>query len=70
MHRDIALNGCECMVSKSTLCWEFDWVSSVNGTTSNIVAQLNKMVKKICVGYQQEGIDPPSGKKPANYGQT
>ena len=28
------------------------------------------MKKKICVGYQQEGIDPPSDEKPANYGQT
>ena len=28
------------------------------------------MKKKICVGYQQEGIDRPSGEKPANYGQT
>ena len=28
------------------------------------------MKRKICVGYQQEGIDSPSGEKPANYGQT
>ena len=28
------------------------------------------MIKKICVGYQQEGIDPPSGEKPTKYGQT
>ena len=70
MHGDIALNGCECMVGKSTLCWVFDWVDLVNGTTSNRVARLNKMVKKICVGYQQEWIDPLSGEKPANYGQT
>ena len=28
------------------------------------------MKLKICVGYQQEGIDPSSGEKPANYGQT
>ena len=61
MHGDITLNGCECMVGKSTLCLVFDWVGSVNGTMSNRVAQLNKMVKKICVGYQQEGIYPPSG---------
>ena len=52
MHGDIALNGCECIVDKSTLCLVFDWVGLVNGTTSNIVAQLIKMVKKICVGYQ------------------
>ena len=70
MHEDITLNECECMVGKSTLCLVFDWVNSVNGTTSNIVARLNKMVKKTCVGYQQEGIYPPSGEKPANYGQT
>ena len=28
------------------------------------------MKRKICVGYQQEGINPPTGEKPANYGQT
>ena len=28
------------------------------------------MKRKICVGYQQEMIDPPSGEGPANYGQT
>ena len=70
MHRDITLNGCESMVNESTLRLVFDWVGSVNGTMSNRVARLIKMVKKICVGYQQEGIDPPSGEKPANYGQT
>ena len=70
MHRDIALSGCECMVGKSTLYLVFDSMGSVNGTTSNRVARLIKMVKKICVGYQQEGIDPPSGERPANYGQT
>ena len=70
MYGDIALNWCECMVGKSTLCLVFDWVGSVNGTMSNRVARLNKMVKKICVGYQQKGIDPPSGEKPTNYGQT
>ena len=45
-------------------------MSSINGTTSNRVARLIKMVKKICVEYQQEGIDPPLGEKPGNYGQT
>ena len=70
MHGDISLNGCECMVGKSTLCLVFHWVGSVNGTTSKKVAQLNKLVTKICVGYQQDGIDPPSGEKPANYGNT
>ena len=70
MHMDIALNGCECMVGKSKLCLVFDWVGSVNGTTSNRVARLIKIVKKICVRYQQKGIDPPSSEQPANYGQT
>ena len=70
MQGGIALNGCECMVGKSILRLVFDWVGLINGTTSNIVEWLNKMVKKICVGYQQEGIDPPSGEKPTNYGQT
>ena len=70
MHGDIALNGCECMVGKSTLRLVFDWVGSVNGTTSNRVTWLIEIIKKICVGYQQKGIYPPSGEKPANYGQT
>ena len=68
MHGDIALNGCECMVGKSTLCLMFDWVDLVNGTKSNRFARLNKIVKKICIRYQQEGIDPPSSEKPTNYG--
>ena len=68
--RDIALNGCECMVGKLTLRLVFDWVGLVNGTTSNRVARLIKMVKKICVEYQQKGIDPLSSEKPVNYGQT
>ena len=50
--------------------FDFDWVGSVNGTTSNRVSRLIEMIRKICVGYQQEWIDPPSGEKPANYGQT
>ena len=29
MHRDIVLNGCECMVGKSTLHSVFDWVGSI-----------------------------------------
>ena len=70
MHGDIALNGCECMVGKLTLRLVFDWVSSINWTTSNRVGRLNKMVKKICAGYQQKGIDPPLGEKPVNYDQT
>ena len=28
------------------------------------------MKLKICVGYQQKGIDPHLGEKPVNYGQT
>ena len=28
------------------------------------------MIKKICVGYQQEGIDPPLGEKSFKYDQT
>ena len=72
MHRDIALNGCECMVKESTLRLVLIGWAWLNGTTSNRVARLSKMVKKKCLEYQQEGIDPPppSGEKPANYGQT
>ena len=47
-----------------------DWVGLIDGTTSNRVARLIEMIKKICARYQQEGINPPSGEKPANYGQT
>ena len=46
MHRDITLNGCECMFGKSTLRLVFDWVGLVNGTMSNRVARLIKMVMK------------------------
>ena len=70
MHMDIALNGCECMVNESTLRLVLIRWARLNGTTSNRVAWLIKMVKKKCAGYQQEGIDPPSDEKPANYGQT
>ena len=70
MHGDIALNGCECMVGKSTLRWCLIGWTLLNGTTSNKVAWLNKMVKEICVRYQQEGIDPPSGERPTYYGQA
>ena len=44
-------------------------MGSINGATSNRFARLNKMVKKKCDRYQQEGIYPSSGEKPANYGQ-
>ena len=53
------LVGCECMVGKLTLRMVFDWVGSVNGTMSNRVTRLIEMIKKICAGYQQEGIDSP-----------
>ena len=69
-HGNIALNWCECMVGKSTLCLVLDWVGSVNGITSNRVARLIKMVKKISFRHQQEGIDPPSGERLTNYGQN
>ena len=68
MHGDIALNGCKCMADKSTLGLVLTRWARLIGTTSNRVARFIKMVKKICVGYQQEGIDPPSGEKPTNYG--
>ena len=50
MHGDIALNGCECMVEKSTLHLVFNWVDQLSGTKSNRVSQLNNVVKKNCVG--------------------
>ena len=65
---NIVFHWCECMVGRSTLRLMFDWVGSVNGTTSNRVARLHE-TENMC-RYQQEGIDPPSGEKPANYGQT
>ena len=51
MHGDIALNGCECMLDESTLRLVLILWARLNGTMSNRVAQLNKMVKKICVEY-------------------
>ena len=66
MHGDIELNRCECMFGKSTLHLVLIRWARLYETTLNRVARLNKMVKKICVGYQQEGID----ERPANYGQT
>ena len=70
LHGDIALNGYECMVDKSTLFLVLIGWARLNGTTFHRVARLIKMVKKICDGYRQEGIDPPSGEKPVNYGWT
>ena len=51
MHGDIVLNGCECMVYELTLRLVLIKWAQLNGTTSNRVAWLKKMVKKICVGY-------------------
>ena len=70
MHESIALNGCKCMIGKSTLRLVFDWVGSVKWDNVQHNRTVDKMEKKICVGYQQVGIDPPSGEIPANYGQT
>ena len=70
MHGGITLNECECMVGKLTLRLVLIGWARLNGTTSNKVARLIKTVKKMCVGYQQEGIDPPSSERPVNYGQT
>ena len=69
MHRDIALNGFECMVNESTLRLIFDWVGSVKLDNVQQSSMVLYMRMKICAGYQQEGIDPPLGEKPANYGQ-
>ena len=55
---------CECMVDKSTLRLVLIGWARLNGTTSNRVARLIKMVKKIRVRYQQKGIDPLSGENP------
>ena len=60
MHGDIELNGCKCMVGKSTALVLIGW-ARLNGTTSNRVVRLIEMVKKICVGYQEVGIDPSLG---------
>ena len=70
MHGDIALNGCECMVNESTLRLVFDWVGSVKWDNVQQSRTVLYMRMKICVGYQQEGIDLPSSEKPANYGKT
>ena len=51
MHADITLNACECMVYELTLRLVLIGCARSNGTTSNRVAWLNKVVKKTCVGY-------------------
>ena len=58
------------MVGKSTLHLVFDWVGSVNGTTSNRVARLIEMIKKICVRVLASRGRSPPGERPASYGQT
>ena len=70
MHEGIALNGCECMFGKSTLRLVLIGWARLNGTMSNGVTRKMKMVNKICARYKQEGIDPPSSERSANYGQT
>ena len=50
MHGDNALKY-ECMVNESTLHLVFDWWARLNGATSNRVAWLSKVAKKICVEY-------------------
>ena len=55
LHGNIALNGCECMVDKLTLSLVLIGWTQLNGTTSNRVARLIKMVKKICVGISKKG---------------
>ena len=70
MHGDIALNECECMVNESTLHLVFDWVGSVKWDNVKQSCTILYMRMKICVGYQYEGIDPPSSEKSANYGHT
>ena len=52
---NIAFHGCECIVGKSTLRLVFDWVGSVG---QRLTESHSFMKRKICVGYQQEGIDP------------
>ena len=70
MHGDIELNGCECMVNESTLRLVFDWVGSVKWDNVQQSRTVSYMIEKICARYQKEGINPPSGEKPSNYGQT
>ena len=70
MHGDIALNGCECMVNELTLRLVFDWVGSVKWDNVQQSRMVLYMRMKICVGYQQEGIDLLSSEKPTNYGKT
>ena len=70
MHGDIALNAFECMVNESTLRSVFDWVGSVKWDNVQQSHTILYMIRKLCVGYYQEGIDPSLGEKPANYGQT
>ena len=65
---NIAFHGCECKVGKWILRLVFDWVGSINGQRLTESHDCKK--RKICVEYQQEGIDHPLGEKPVNYSQT
>ena len=70
MHGDIALNGVSAWLVNRHGVWCVIEYARLNGTTSNRVSRTIEMVKKMCAMYQQVGIDPPSGERPANYGQT
>ena len=59
MHGDIALNGWEFMVGKSTLGLVSDWVGSIKWENVQQSRTIVEMVKKICVRYQQVRIDFP-----------
>ena len=59
MHWDIALNKRECMVGNQHCVWSLIGLARINGTMSNRVARFIEMLKKICVGYYEVGIDPP-----------
>ena len=71
MHRDITLNKCECMVGKSTLCLVFDWVGSVkcDNVQQSHTFDINSK-ENMCRVSASWDRSPPSGERPANYGQT
>ena len=70
MHGDIVLNGCECMVGESTLHLVFDLVGSVKWDNIQQSRTIYGNFKENMYRYQQVGMDPPLGERPANYGQT
>ena len=65
MHRDITLNGCQCMVGKLTLRLVFDWVGSVkwDNVQQSLMVDLNGK-ENMCRVSASWDSSPPRVKDP------